>query len=72
MKYLNQLALAITSSGAIFEDGVQKPYMAEKIGNLLAALEVFTDANFTEEEQARMHDIAGKRITELKSHGSEG
>lgn len=66
MKTETELRQAITDAMAIFEDGVSQEYKGEKIGNLVAALEVFTDHNFTQEEQNRLFNIAAQRLHELE------
>lgn len=60
------LRVAMTEGLAIFEDGVGKEYAAEKIANLVAALEVYTDATYNEEEQSRLFNISAQRIKALK------
>lgn len=65
MKAESELRAAITDAMAIFEDGVSKDYVAEKVAHLVAALEVFTDGNFTEEEQSRLFNISAQRLKEL-------
>ena len=66
MKAETELRHAITDAMALFEDGVSKQYKAEKIANLVAALEVFTDSNFDEAEQSMLFNISAQRLKELE------
>jgi hypothetical protein len=66
MKGETELHHALIDSLAIFEDGVPKDYKAQKIANLVAVLEVFTDANFSEEEQSKLFNISAQRLKELQ------
>lgn len=66
MKAETELRQAITDAMAVFEDGVSKEYQGEKIGNLIATLQVFTEHNFSPKEQTRLFDIAGRRIIEIE------
>jgi hypothetical protein len=66
MKAEAELRAAINDAMAIFEDGVGKVYVAEKVANLVAALEVFTDLNYDEGEQSKLFDVAGVRVAELR------
>lgn len=66
MKAEVELRAAVNDAMAIFEDGVGKAYTAEKVANLLAALEVFTDLNYDEVEQSKLFDLAGGRVAELR------
>ena len=61
-----ELHAGITHAMAIFEDGVGKEYKAEKLANLLAAMEVYIDLKYTEEEQSKLFDIAGSRVAVLR------
>lgn len=65
-KIEGELREGITHAMAIFEDGVGKEYKAEKLANLLAAMEVYIDLNYTEEEQAKLFDMAGSRVAVLR------
>lgn len=66
MKAETELRHAITDAMAIFEDGVSKEYKAEKISNLVAVLQVFTDLHFTEKEQSQLFDISAIRVKLLE------
>ncbi|HEX6826588.1 MAG TPA: hypothetical protein VF077_09770 [Nitrospiraceae bacterium] len=63
-KYL--LELAEECNPAYLDVGINQGPLAEKIANVVAALEVLTDASFTEEEQERLWDISAQRHKELK------
>lgn len=52
--------------------GISKEHVAQHVGNLVAELEVFTDANYTEKEQEILFQQSAIRLKELKPHGSEG
>jgi hypothetical protein len=47
-------------------DQLRKEALEEKLAYLIAALEVFTDLNFTEEEQSRLFNISAQRLKELE------
>lgn len=66
MKVETELRQAITDALGIFEDGVSKEHQGEKIGNLVATLQVFTEHNFSQKEQTRLFDIAARRIIDLE------
>jgi len=66
MKAEAQLRQAITDAMAVFEDGVSKEYIGEKIGNLIGVLEVFTDHNFDHKEQERLFNIASERLHQVE------
>jgi hypothetical protein len=66
MKAEAQLRQAITDAMAIFEDGVSREYMSEKIGNLVGVLEVFTDKNFDHKEQEKLFNIASERLHQVE------
>jgi hypothetical protein len=66
MKAEKELRQAITDALGVFEDGVSKEHQGEKIGNLVATLQVFTEHNFTPREQTRLFDIAARRIIEIE------
>lgn len=66
MKTETEMKEAIIESVAIFAPDVQREEMIERLARLVAALEVFTDTNFTEEEQSRLFNISAQRIKVLK------
>ncbi len=66
MKAETQLRQALTDAMAIFEDGVSKEYVSEKIGNLVGVLEVFTDKNFEPKEQEKLFNIASERLHQVE------
>jgi hypothetical protein len=66
MKAETQLRQALTDAMAIFEDGVSKEYVSEKIGNLVGVLEVFTDKNFEQKEQEKLFNIASERLHQVE------
>jgi hypothetical protein len=66
MKAEAQLRQAITDAMAIFEDGVSREYMGEKLGNLIGVLEVFTDKNFNHKEQETLFNIASERLHQVE------
>ena len=66
MKAEAQLRQAITDAMAIFEDGVSREYMGEKLGNLIGVLEVFTDKNFDHREQEKLFNIASERLHQVE------
>jgi len=45
---------------------IDKRQLAKKTANLVAALEVFTDLNFTEKEQGELFDLSIERLREIQ------
>ena len=66
IRHEDVLRQAMTEAIALFEDGVSKESKADRIGHLVAALNVYTDANYTEEEQSRLFEVSAQRLRELK------
>ena len=58
-----ELAIALIScEGKITHEEELKDEIGNKLSNIIALLEVFTDANYTEEEQGVMFERAGQQI----------
>lgn len=66
MKGREELYVAMTDGLTIFQGGITKEYTAKTIAHLVAALEVFTDANFDEKEQSELFNISAQRLKELQ------
>jgi hypothetical protein len=68
MKAQEELRIAVTNVAIVLNTNPErnKEELTKRLANLIATLEVFTDLNFTEEEQGKLFDLAAKRITELK------
>jgi hypothetical protein len=45
---------------------LDKALLARKTANLVAALEVFTDLNFTEAEQSELFNLSAQRLKEIQ------
>lgn len=67
MKAEVELRNALKELGQEFEYGIQiKERLVNKLSNLVAVLEVFTDLNFTEKEQSQLFDISAIRVKLLE------
>jgi hypothetical protein len=67
MKAQLELSAALQSLSDELPHGIpDKKLLAGKVANLVAALEVFTDLNFTEEEQSTLFNISAQRLKELE------
>lgn len=67
MKAKRELTIAVGEVLATLQQGnVAKEELANVTAHLVATLEVFTDLNFTAEEQTILFNISAKRLSELE------